>query len=42
LVHFIKLAFTIGIESSFQILEIRSQWLHSLRDPRGIVRTVGG
>jgi len=23
--HFIKLAFTIGIESSFQILEIRSQ-----------------
>lgn len=28
--HFIKLAFTIGIESSFQILEIRSQWLHLL------------
>jgi hypothetical protein len=29
-VHFIKLAFTIGIESSFQVLEIRSQWLHCL------------
>jgi hypothetical protein len=29
-VHFIKLAFTIGIESSFQVLEIRSQWLHYL------------
>jgi hypothetical protein len=28
--HFIKLVFTIGIESSFQILEIRSQWLHLL------------
>jgi hypothetical protein len=27
-VHFIKPAFTIGIESSFQILEIGSQWLH--------------
>jgi hypothetical protein len=28
-VHFIELAFTIGVETSFQILEIRSQWLHS-------------
>jgi hypothetical protein len=28
-VHFIEPAFTIGVETSFQILEIRSQWLHS-------------
>jgi hypothetical protein len=28
--HFIKLAFTIGIESSFQVVEIPNQWLHFL------------
>jgi hypothetical protein len=28
--HLIKLAFTIGIESSFQVVEISNQWLHFL------------
>jgi hypothetical protein len=38
-VHFIKLALTIGIESSFQILEIRSQWLHYLAPAAGVFRS---
>jgi hypothetical protein len=41
LVHFIKLAFTIGIESSFQILEIRSQWLHSLSSSSNRCLSIG-
>ena len=40
-VHPIKLALTIGIESSFQILEIRSQWLHSLSSSSNRCLSIG-
>jgi hypothetical protein len=39
--HFIKLAFTIGIESSFQILEIRSQWPHLLSSSSSRCLSIG-
>ena len=40
-IHFIKLAFTIGIESSFQILEIGSQWPHRRALPLVRARAAG-
>ena len=40
-VHFVKLASTIGIESSFQILEIGSQWPHRRALPLVRARAAG-